>query len=842
MLKRVLLTCLLLLPSLLLAEVDFQVHDIRVEGLRRVPANTVFANLPFNIQDQVNAELLDQAIERLFASGNFNDVEIGRDGDVLVVRVQERPAIGEINIEGNKAIKKEDLMAGLKQSGLAEGLIFKQATLEGVRQELQRQYVAQGRYDAGVVVEARPISGNRVALYIDIDEGTVAKIKHLNIVGNEAFDDETLLKLFEMQPTGWLSWANSEDKYGRERMLGDLETLESFYRDQGYLKFSITSTQVSLSPERDAVFITINIDEGKVYHVSETRLSGDIILPQDLMESFILLQSGDIYSQRKVTSTEELMSKLLGSNGYVYARVRSYPELDEESGQVALTFFVDPGKRVYVNRIQFQGNISTQDEVLRRELRQMEAAPASGPKMEQSRVRLERLGFFKSVESEMVDVPGSDDLVDLVYTVEEQHSGSIGASIGYADGSGLVLSANLEQRNFLGTGKQVAVSIERNDYQNRFSASYNNPYYTIDGVSRGFSVFYRETDFDKLGVAQYSSNSYGGSVSYGYPISETARLGFGMGYARIELEIGPYAPQEVIASPRDLGMDNYVGYQVIDGEVTPGESVLRSIDDLLNAGIDPYITGEPGFVDANGDSYDNFTLNANVRQSKLNRGMMPTDGFSQSLSLEAGIPGTDLEYYKLNYEGQYFIPLAVDWSVRLHGRLGYGDGYGDTSGLPFFEHYFAGGFGTVRGYERASLGPRGTAAQRYLTVDSETYAYDELAQKFVTYPISSNADSFGGNVLVVGGVELIYPLWFVEDRRSLRTTVFVDVGNVFDTDCGEGQAGCYEPQLDQLRGSYGLGVTWVSALGPLTFSLARPFNDTRLDKPKVFQFSIGTGF
>lgn len=841
--RNILLTILLLALSLrVLAIEGFAVADIRVEGLQRIPASTVFANLPFSINDPVNDALLGEAIRRLFATGNFQDIELGREDDVLVVRVVERPAIGEIKIEGNKAIKEEDLLDGLKKSGLAQGLIFRQATLEGVRQELQRQYVAQGRYDARVVVEARPLGGNRVALYIDIDEGTVAKIKHLNIVGNLQFDDKTLLKQFEMQPTGWLSWTNSEDKYARERMRADLEKLESFYRDQGYLKFNIVSAQVSLSPERDAVFITISVDEGKVYKVANTKLSGELILPQELMESLVLLKAGDTYSQSKVTSTEELMSRLLGNNGYTYASIRSYPTINEADGTVELTFFVDPGKRTYVNRIKFYGNLSTQDEVLRREVRQMEAAPASGQLIEQSRVRLERLGFFKSVESEMVDVPGTDDQVDVVFNVEEQHSGSVGASIGYADGSGLVLSANLQQNNFLGSGKQVSVGVDRNDYQTRYSFSYNNPYYTIDGVSRGFNLFYRKTDFDKLGVAEYSSNSYGASLSYGYPISETARIGFGVGYARIELEVGPYAPQEVIGSPRDLSLDYFVSYKVVNGEILPVDGVVKSLDTLLNAGIDPYLQPTPGFVDLHGDTYDSYTLNGSIRESKLNRGLMPTAGHSQSLSIDLGVPGSDLEYYKLNYAGQIYVPLAEELSLRFHTRLGYGDGFGDTGELPFFEHFFAGGFGSVRGYERSSLGPRGTPATRYLALNNQAYAYDELAQKLIAFDIGSSADSFGGNVLVEGGGELIFPLWFVEDRRSLRTTLFVDVGNVFDTGCGDAQRNCNNVDLTQLRGSYGFGLTWISALGPLTFSLARPFNDTRDDRPKFFQFSIGSGF
>lgn len=846
MLKKVFAVILFCLSPLIMAEESFVISDIRVEGLQRISAGTVFASLPFNINDAASPELIREAIGVLFRTGNFNYVEIGRDDDVLVVVVNERPSIAEIEIEGNKAIKKEDLIDGLKRSGLSEGLVFKRATLEGIRLELQRQYVAQGRYDAQIIAEVEALPRNRVSLHIEVDEGSIAKIKHLNIVGNKKFDSEKLLNLFEMQPTGWLSWATSDDKYARERLRGDLEKLESFYRDQGYLKFSIDSTQVSLSPEKDAVFITVNIIEDDIYRVSGVKLSGDIIFPEEVMKRLILLQAEDTYSQQKVTLTEELLAKLLGNDGYTFAKVRSYPEVNEENHTVELTFFVDPGKRTYVNRIEFFGNISTKDEVLRREMRQMEAAKVSGQKIEQSRVRLERLGYFKSVESEMVEVPGHDDLVDIIINVEEQHSGSIGASLGYSDGSGLVLSANLQQNNFLGTGNKVGFGVTKNDYQTRYSFNYTNPYYTIDGVSRGFSVFYKETDFNKLGVAEYSSNSYGGAVSYGYPISEISRIGFGLMFNHIEIETGPFAPQEVIASPADQGYDYYYKYKMVGDLAVPVDGIPYDID-LIPGGIDQAFTEpKPGFIDLNGNVYDTFSLNASIQQSKLNRGLLPDKGYSQSLSLEISIPGGDLEYYKAVYEGQYFISLMNEVSIRLHTQLGYGDGFGDTQDLPFFEHFFSGGFGSVRGYERSSLGPKGTPAQFYVPdrglIGITGYIYDEVAKKFIVQDLGSRPDTFGGNILVETGGELIFPLWFIEDRRSLRTVLFVDAGNVFDSDCGSGQQSCYGFDIQQLRASYGFGLTWISAMGPLTFSIARPLNDTKEDKPKFFQFSIGTGF
>ena len=846
MLKKILATLVLSLVAVVVAAEDMVIADIRVEGLQRIPANTVFASLPFNIKDRTSPEGIREAIAVLYRTGNFSHVEIGRDGDVLVITVEERPAIAEIGIEGNKAIKKEDLLDGLKKAGLAEGLVFKRATLEGIRQELQRQYVSQGRYDAGIVTEVRALPGNRVSLQIDVDEGTVAKIKHLNIVGNQRFPSEKLLNLFEMQATGLLSWATSDDKYARERLRGDLERLESFYRDQGYLKFSIDSTQVALSPEKDAVFVTVNITEGEIYHVSDVKLSGELVFPEEVMRKLVLLKPSDTYSQKRVTGTEEMLSRLLGNDGYTDARVKSYPQVNEESHTVELTFFVDPGMRTYVNRIEFFGNTVTKDEVLRREMRQMEGSRASGDKIEQSRVRLERLGFFKTVEHEMVKVPGSDDLVDIVFSVEEQHSGSIGASVGFSDGSGLVLSANVQQNNFMGTGEKVAFDITKNDYQTKYSFSFTNPYYTIDGVSRGFSLFYKETDFDKLGVAEYSTNTYGGSLTFGYPVSETARIGFGMGYSHIEIETGPYAPQEVIASPSSQGYDYYYKYMLVDDNLVMLDFLPYDVD-LLPDGIESAFTeAAPGFVDRHGNIYDSYSLNLSLQDSKLNRGLMPDRGYSQGVSLEIGLPETDLEYFKMVYSGQYFFPLREEVSVRLHGEFGYGDGYGDTEELPFFENFFSGGFGSVRGYEQSSLGPRGTPAQFYVPdqglLGKTGYVYDTVSRKFLVQDLTTRPDTFGGNMLVEAGAELIFPLWFIEDRRSLRTVLFLDAGNVFDSSCGERQQLCYDFDPQELRAAYGFGLTWISAMGPLTFSIARPINESSEDKPKFFQFSIGTGF
>ncbi|MCY4045180.1 MAG: outer membrane protein assembly factor BamA, partial [Cellvibrionales bacterium] len=796
------------------SEASFVPKDIRVEGLARVSSDTIFASLPFSMHESVDRKMLSQTINTLFKTGNFDHVEVGRDGDVLVVKVKERPAIASIEIEGNKAIKEEDLKKGLSRSGLAEGKLFKRATLEGIRLELQRQYVAQGRYDSGISTKVTPARNNTVNILITVDEGTVAKVRHFNIVGNKVFKNETLIDELQMRQTHWMSLFKGDDKYSRERLQGDLERLESYYRDRGYLKFAVNSTQVSLSPEKDAVFITINITEGDIYTVSDVKLSGDIILPEPIIKSLVMIKPGMVYSQSRITQTQEMVSRVLGNDGYTFAKVRNYPKVDEENKTVELTFFVDPGKRTYVNRVIFKGNVTTKDEVLRRELRQMEAAPASGSKIEQSRLYLNRLGFFKDVRSEIVELPDKDDMVDVVFTVEEQASGQVNASVGYSDGSGLLLSAGLQQNNFLGSGNSVAFSVSRNDYQKSVDFSFNDPYYTIDGVSRGFNMYYRNTDFEKAGISTYSIDTYGAGLNYSYPIGEGTSVGFGVGYANIKVHTGSYAPQEIIGSPQKWpGLDQYIDRVFINGVPEfPEDEKLEPVDNLLNRGIDPFQEPGNGFVDVHGDQYNNFKLNLSWRQYRLNRGVMPTKGYDQRIGAELGIPGSDLEYYKLNYTGQIYLPVASEYIFRLHTRLGAGFGYGDTSRMPFLENYYAGGIGSVRGYERSTLGPRGTPAESYQrdyarkkdrSINSDTvgYLYDEDYEQFLTQEITSRYNHIGGNVLVETGVEFIFPFWLIKDRSSVRTMLFVDAGNVFDTDCNDTQLDCQAPDLTKLRAS-----------------------------------------
>ena len=759
----------------------FQVEDIRIEGLQRVSAGTVFASLPVSVGDLVDEAGIQDATRSLFRTGYFADVVMARENGILVIGLVERPAVTEINLEGNKAIETDQLLDALRDNGLAEGQIFRQVILEGMTQELQRQYVSQGRYGALVQTEVKQLPRNRVAVNIDIDEGDVAKIRHINIVGNNAFSEEQLLDTFEQNTTGWLSWISSDDKYAREKLSGDLESLETFYLDRGYLQFAVESTQVSISPDKESVFITININEGDVYKVGSIELSGELKISEEQARAMILMREGMIFSQTLMTTSSEYITRLLGNEGYTFAEVQGYPEVDDETKTATITFVVTPGMRAYVRRVEFRGNTKTADEVLRREMRQMEGASANNALIELSKVRLERLGYFKEVNVENLPVAGSNDQIDVVYSVEEQPSGQVGATVGYAQGTGLILGGNLNENNFLGTGKQVGVGINRSTYQSSLNFSYTEPYFTVDGVGVGYSIYARETDYDRINVASFSTNTYGATVNWSYPISEIQRIGLGLGYENLDLRTGLYASREIA-----------------------------------------------DFVDANGNNFDVFSFNINWMKSTLNRGIFATRGSSQRLNLDLTVPGSGLEYYKFVYSAEHLRGLTKSLTLKVRADLGYGESYGDTSQLPFFKNFYGGGFGSVRGFKRNTLGPQDTPCN---------FRDPPCNTSFIDDP-----DPIGGNVKVELGAEVIFPLPFLKDQRSVQSSLFVDVGNIFNTKCGESQISCFKPDVGEMRYSVGLGATWLSGFGPITFSLAKPLNANDFDETEVFQFSLGNQF
>ncbi len=781
---KVVLALGLLLAAAAKADV-FTISDIRLQGLQRVSAGTVFNVLPVQVGEAVDDVAIRELIRLLFATGYFNDIRMARDGDILVVTLVERPAIESIELDGNKAIKTEALLEGLSQQGLSEGEIFKQATLERVGLELERQYVAQGRYGAAIDAKVEALPRNRVAISIDIEEGKTSSIRHINIVGIEEFSRRELLDIMELSHPTLFSFIRNNDKYSREKLLGDLEKLESYYKDQGFVEFGTESIQVSITPDKSQVYISMNVDEGNKYVVEEVNVLGELNdVPVENLRPLILVAEGQVFSQALVTATEDRLEAALGNAGYAFASAAGVPRVDEETGRVGVDFMIDSGKRAYVRRVTFSGNRITQDEVMRREMRQMEGGWASTAQIDLSKLRLERLGHFRGVNVETLPVPGTDDQVDVAFEVEEQPSGSISATLGYSQGYGLVLGGNYQENNVLGTGNSLGLGISVSSYQKSASFNFFNPYYTLDGVSRGYNAYFRRLDFDERNIARYSTNSVGLGVTFGFPIGETQRINFGGTIEETKLTQGRFPAQEIIE-----------------------------------------------FLQKNGDDFLNFKFTLGWQGSTLNRGLFPTRGRSQTLSAQASVPGSDLEFWKVTYRGEQYFPFIGDMALRIRTKVGYGGGYGGTKGLPFYEHYFAGGFGSIRGFEQSTLGPRTTNP----AVDSDG---EPLPAGF----LRSRGDPFGGNLLVEGSAEIILSLPFVQDNRQFRSVFFVDAGNVFNTNCPDVSANCFGFDLDEFRYSVGFGITWLAALGPMTFGIAKPFNTKSIDQEERFQFELGRTF
>lgn len=754
---------------------SFVVRDIRLEGLARLSAASVYGSLPISAGDKVDDARIGDAVRTLFKTGNFEDIQVGRDGDVLVLQFTERPTIVSIDLSGNKSIEKDNLLKGLKSAGLAEGEVFQRATLDHVKGELERQYIAQGRYAASIDVEAKPKPRNRVALDIKIKEGDPSKIQRIGFVGNKVYDDETLRKVFELKKSHFTSFYKNDDKYSREKLSGDLERLRSWYMDRGYVNFVINSTQVKLTPDKKGVYVDVNISEGEQFKVGEVKVAGELPVPEDVLKRLILIRKDDIFSQAGITSTSKLMTRRLGNDGYIFAEVNGVPDIHNDTRIADVTFFVNPGKQAYVRRINYKGNQKTDDNVMRREMRQYEGSLASSEKIDLSKLRLQRLGFFEEVTIDTPRVSGSADQVDVNVNVKEQPSGSIGASIGYSQGAGVIFSANVSQSNFLGTGNRFSLGLSRSDTSDSYSMSFVDPYFTLDGVSRGYNFYLRKTKLSSINVSTYTTDAKGANISFGYPIDETESVNF------------------------SLGIDKT--------DVTLGAGGLTSV----------FVTD---FVHKYGGSYQSYLGSLSWGRNTLNRGMFADRGAAQTISLDFSIPGSDLTYYKLNYGGQLYVPVAGSWVGRLHTNLGYGSGYGNTDELPFFKNYFAGGFGSIRGYRDNRMGPR-SPSQSYVDAG-------------ITDP---SPEVIGGNVLVEGGAELIFPTPFAADNKQIRTAFFLDGGNVFHT-----QIQGYNLDLGELRYTAGVSLSWLTAIGPLSFALARPLNKEQGDQTQVFQFSIGQGF
>ena len=650
--------CLLFISVCAVALEPFVVTDIKVEGLQKISPGTVFNYLPVKVGDSVDDEIAKESIRALFRTGFFQDVELEQEGTVLIVKVQERPSIASIEIAGNREIKDDDIENALQTIGLVEGRVFNRQVLDQVVQELKKQYFVVGKYGAEVKEIITPLERNRVSIRLEITEGETAKIKQINIVGNEKFDEDELRDEFSLSTPALFTFFTRKDRYSRQQLQADLESLRSFYQDRGYLDFRIESTQVSISPDKKDIFVTINVSEGEQYTVTDFRIEGRLILPEELLFGAVFIEPNSTYSRRDVAASEKAIADLLANEGYAFAQVNAVPEISEEDRTVSFTIFVDPGRRVYVRRINISGNTTTRDEVIRRELRQLEGGWYSAKKVQRSRVRLERLGFFEDIKIETPAVPGSPDQVDVNIEVTERATGSVLFGVGWSDADGILFQAAVTQKNLFGTGRELDLTFDNSSVTDIIRLSYVNPYHTINGVSRGFNVFRRTVDATQADTADYITETTGGGIVYRFPLSEINTLSLGANVERVDLEATSETPP---------GIREFI-------EQNPKNDLLTVL----------------GFV------------TRDTRDSTL----FPTRGNINRLNYEVSLPPSDLEFYKLNLRSIWYWPITENLTYKIGGELGYGDGYGDTAILPFFRNFFAGGATSVRGYRARSLGPR----------------------------------------------------------------------------------------------------------------------------------------
>ena len=785
---------------------EFLVSDIRIIGLQRVSTGSIFNVIPISVGDRIDLRKSTDIVRSLFSTEQFDDIQISKDGNTLIISVIERPSISAIEISGNKALKTEQLLESLDDVGIKEGEVYKRSTLEKVKSELVRSYASNGRYGAGVQIDEILKPRNRIDINIEVDEGNSAKIKKINILGNEVFTDEELLDNFELSEGSFFSFISNDNQYSREKLIGDIETLESYYRDRGYLKFSIESSQISLSRDKKSIFITFNINEGKKYTIKNVNIIGEVPFEEDAYKSILESLKNETYSQAQITSIEEFFVNILGNRGYAFAEVNGGTEIIDDSNEVDLIFSVIPGKKTYTRKILFTGNFVTQDEVLRREMRQFEGAWSSNNSIEAGKVRLERLGYFKEVNVETVPVIGTEDQIDIIYSVEEETTGSIGGNLGYSD-FGLMLGFNLQEQNFLGSGNTVGIGINKNIYSESYNISYVNPYATKDGVSLGYNLYFRETDYGEFNIANYLTNSNGLGAQFGYPTSDITRLGFSITYDKTDIDIGTLPAREIF-----------------------------------------------DFVAAEGSLFRTLSAQASWQRVTLNRGLFPTAGSSTVLSLSATIPGSDLNYYRASIRQRYYRPLSTNFVFGFQGELGYLDAYGDTKETPFFQNFYAGGPRSLRGFESNTLGPRSTDAPCYefnyieetcpnlIDADGD----GELDTPYIN-PYANSTSRYrdrpiGGNIKVEGSLQLIFKLPIIEDQRSIRSAFFLDFGNVFSDNCKAYQINCYKPSIEDLRYSYGVGVTWITGFGPLSLAISKPSNAGPQERTEEFQFTVGNVF
>ncbi len=743
----------------------FEAVDIRIDGLKRVSSGSVFDVLSIRPGDRVTDSKISEATRALFETGYFDQIEVHADGNILVIKVIERPAVSRIDIEGNLAIKSEDLLDSLRSAGISEGNVLKRATLDQLEKAIQKQYTNTGRYDATVRSEIVEQDRNRVSLNIVIFEGSVVTISEISIVGNDLLSDDVLLDEMSLGESGLLSWFSGSDDYETEKLNADIEAIRSYYLNHGYVNVEVSEPTVELSENLEDVFITITVDEGGEFRVGSISLGGD--QPIDLSSAIneMTLQRGEVFSRRLVNEAVKTMNEKLGDAGYAFGQVRAVPEVKNETETVDVILVVTPGPLVYVRRIEFRGNTDTSDVVLRREIPQLEAAVSSASGIEKGRIKLQRLGFFSSVRVSTRPVIDQPDQVDVVYEVQEQSSGSLSASVGFSQGEGVLLGAAISQKNFLGSGNALSFSLQSSGATKEARFSFTDPYYTIDGVSRGIDLYMKQTDFDEEGTADYTTDDTGIGLSFGYPISDQSRVSASFSVQNVNLKTVATAP-------------SYIG------------------DFLLSEGYER---------DNRDTDFAEYSIGTTYLYNTLNKGFLPTAGSRHRLGFDISIPGSDLEYYTANYLGETYIPIPTraDVSLKFKTHLGFGDGFGDSSGLPFLKNFFGGGIRSVRGYSYNSLGP-----------------------------VDSNSEQIGGNVLITATTALQFPMPGVKNADQGRLSLFVDAGQVYVDSA----------KFGDLRYSTGIALAWMTPIGPLSFTYASALNQKTGDETEGFQFSIGSAF
>ncbi|MCR9301514.1 outer membrane protein assembly factor BamA [Vibrio fluvialis] len=782
---------------------NFVVQDIQIQGLQRVALGAALLKMPVRVGDTVDSQDVAEIIKALYASGNFEDVKVLRDDETLVVQVKERPTIASVSFSGNKAIKEEQLQQNLDASGIRVGEALDRTKLSNIEKGLEDFYYSVGKYNATVKAVVTPLPRNRADLKFVFTEGVSAKIQQINFIGNEVFSDQELLSRFNLKVD--VAWWNflSDDKYQKQVLAGDIEALRTFYLDRGYLKFQVDSTQVAISPDKKGVYITMNLNEGKPYTVKDVQFRGELIGKEDEFKSLIPFEMGETYRGSSVTQLEESVKRVLGEAGYAYPQVRTIPEFDDETQQVSLVVHVETGKRMYVRDIRFVGNNATRDEVLRREMRQMEGSWLNSKSIDTGKARLNRLGYFETVDVQTVRVPGTDDQVDLVYTVKEANSGSVNFGVGYGTESGVSFTVGLTQDNFLGSGNRVGINATTNDYQKNITLEYRDPYWNLDGVSLGGKVFYNQFEASEAGIVDYTNESYGTSLTWGFPFDELNRFEFGVGYTHNKI-----------------------------GNLTP---YLQ---------VEQFLKAQESNIDTDGSLLTNdFDMNIAWTRNNLNKGYFPTAGNYQRASGKITVPGSDAKYFKLQYDVRQYVPLTKkhEFTLLLRGRLGYGNGYGQTDGkdnlYPFYENFYAGGFTTLRGFGSNTAGPKAV----YRDYSGSNNGTD-----------TATDDSVGGNAIALASVELIVPTPFASDeaRSQVRTSIFYDMASVWDTEFDYRSSGAdygdkyYYDYSDptNYRSSYGVALQWMSPMGPLVFSLAKPIKKYEGDDEEFFTFTIGRTF